>query len=345
MMRRCRAVLLVLAMVVGVSGCGDQSSNTGDTVLRVGFLPQNTKANYAVEMADGFRAGVQRVDGVEAAVVAPDVLDGPTQLAMFKNLTGQPIDSVAVHTAFGDLFAGPMADSVKRGVPVISVDSRPPPSSNVEFYIGNDNYQLGQLLADQIIGGLPANATGTVVLGSTTPGTYALDRRGDGMRAKFRERLPGVKVIGPFETKRDPKVNMSTWTTLIKANPKALAFLGTGNFDAVSLGSLRIRTKGKWLAGAFDLEQAALAAVKSGDLVLVSPEHYLKGSIAGRLMADHAKNGDDFPKGWLYVPGLAITAANIDAILARQATPEAKAAYINPQVDKIIKDPASLRPL
>lgn len=345
MARRWWAILLVLGLVVGAAGCADDSPQAGTAEPKVAFMPQNTGANYAVEMADGFRGGVRQVGGVQAAVVAPEVVDGPAQLAMFKELTSTPVEAVGVHTAFSDLFAQPMAQAAEKGISVISVDSRPPPSSNVQLYVGNDNRELGQMLADQVIDQVPADSTGLIVIGSTTPGTYALDQRSDGMREQIRKRLPGVKVIGPFETKRDPKVNMASWTAFVKAYPKALAFLGTGNFDAVSLGSLRQRTKAAWRAGAFDLEPVALDAVKSGDLVLVSPEHYLKGSIAGRLMAGHAKDGAALPRGWLKVPGLVINQTNVDAVLARQGGPEAKDAYVTPIADKIIKDPAALRPL
>lgn len=345
MLRRWLVSVLVLGLVAGAAGCADAASESGGTAPRVGFVPQNTRANYAVEMAEGFRSGVQRAGGVEAVVMAPDVVDGPAQLAMFQKLIREPIDAVAVHTAFGDLFAGPMSETVGKGVPVVSVDSRPPPSSGIKLYVGNDNRQLGHLLADLVIDKLPAEVTGTVVLGSTTPGTYALDQRSDGMREQLRRRLPGVKVVGPFETKRDPKVNLASWTTLVQANPKALAFLGTGNFDAVSLATLRARTKGSWQAGAFDLEPAALAAVKAGHLVLVSPEHYLKGAVTGRLMATYAKDRTALPAGWLQIPALAVTGANIDTVIARQATSDTKYAQLAPLVDKIIKDPAALRPL
>jgi hypothetical protein len=40
-----------------------------------------------------------------------------------------------------------------------------------------------------------------------------------------------------------------------------------------------------------------------------------------------------------------VNPANIDAIIARQATPESRAAALNPQVDKILKDSSYLRPM
>lgn len=345
MLRRCAATLLVLGMVVGATGCSQAASRPDDSPPKVGFVVQNTKFNYAIEMADGFRSGVSQVGGVQEVVVGPEVVDGPAQVAMFDDLAKSPIDGISVFTAFADLFAAPMAAANKKGIPVMTVDSRPPPGSDVKLYIGNDNRQLGQLLADQVIDKLPPNATGKIVLGITTPGTPSLDQRADGAREQIRKRLPGVKVVGPFDTKRDPAINLGVWTSLVKSNPTALAFLGTGNVDAVNLAAVRRSTKGTWQAGAFDLEPAALKGVKDGHIVLVSPEHFLKGAIAGRVLARKAKDGDALPQGWLYIAGLAVNRSNIDAIMARQASLQAKTAYFEPLIQTALTDPAALRPL
>jgi ribose transport system substrate-binding protein len=153
-------------------------------------------------------------------------------------------------------------------------------------------------------------------------------------------------VVGPFDTKREVASNLAAWKLLVKANPDALAFLGTGDADSWHLAEIRRSTHGKWLAGGFDLDPRSLQAVKDGDLLLVSPEHFLKGAIAGRLQAEHARTGKALPKGWIYTPGLAVTPANVDKIIARQASPEAKRAWFAPLVQQILDHrSAYLRPI
>ena len=78
--------------------------------------------------------------------------------------------------------------------------------------------------------------------------------------------------------------------------------------------------------------------MRSHDLVLVSPEHFLKGALAGRLQARTAKGEGDLPTGWVYVPGLAVTPRNVDAVSARQASAESRRAALMPQVDRIFGD-------
>jgi ribose transport system substrate-binding protein len=96
-------------------------------------------------------------------------------------------------------------------------------------------------------------------------------------------------------------------------------------------------SRGTWLAGAFDLDPRSLQAVRDGQLLLVSPEHFLKGAVAGRLQAQHAADGKALPKGWIYTPGMAISRTNIEEISTRQQSPEAKAAWSAPQVSKILE--------
>ena len=48
----------------------------------------------------------------------------------------------------------------------------------------------------------------------------------------------------------------------------------------------------------------------------------------------------------MYVPGLAVTPATVDAVIARQASPQAREAALMPEVDRILHDlPPHLRDL
>jgi ribose transport system substrate-binding protein len=300
--------------------------------------------SFAIEMADGFRSGVKQVGGVDQVVSGPQHVDGQRQLQILQDLTKTNTDGISVLTLTPDLLAQSLADAAKSGIPLIAVDNPAPPSSNIKLFIGNDNYVLGQELADEVISKLPANATGKIVLGTSQPGIPVLDQRASGMRDEIRKKLPGVSVVGPFDSRGEPGLNLAAWTTLVKANPTALAFLGTGEHDGYNLASIRKSTKGSWLAAAFDLNPKALQAVKDGDLLLMSPEHFVKGALAGRLQAKHAKDGAALPEGWLYTPGLAVNQANIDAIVSRQTSVEAREAYFAAQIDKILSDKSYLRP-
>jgi ribose transport system substrate-binding protein len=335
---------LALLLLLGPVACTKQDEQK-DRTPTVGFAVANKQLNFSQEMSLGFMAGVNQVKGVSLQVDGPNIVDGPRQLALFQEMKKSAPDGISVFTLTPELFAEPMAAAIAEGVPIIAVDSPALPSAGVELFIGNDSYELGRLLARKVITQLPTNATGKVVLGTASPGVSVLDRRAMGIRDEFKERLPAVTVFGPFDTKQEVEANLEAWEILVKVNPSALAFIGTSDADGWNLAEIRHREIASWVAGAFDIDPKSLAAVKAGDLILVSPEHYVKGAVAGRLQAEHAKTGKALPKGWLYVPGLAIDRFNVDEILARQATVATRAEASSAVVEKVLTDPAYLRPM
>jgi ribose transport system substrate-binding protein len=345
--RRIGAMAAILGLALGAAGCG-QAAKAPARKPTVAFVLPSTELNFAAEMATGFGSGVRQVGGVDFMIEGTARMDNAGEAKIFKDLieSGKARDGISVFMQAADLFAPLIADAHTKNIPMIAVDNRMDSTSNVDLFVGNDNYALGQMLADEVINKLPAAASGVVVLGTPVPGVPVLEQRVKGMRDEFRRRLPDVNVIGPFDTKQDPLVNLTAWQSLVAANPDALAFLGAGDADAYNLASIRKSKNAKWLAGAFDLDPRSLQAVKDGDLLLVSPEHFVKGSIAGQIQAQHAKDGKAMPKGWIYTPGLAITQANIDEIMKRQESVTAKENWFKPRVDAILQDLKTyLRPL
>lgn len=328
-------------LVVAAGGC--TAGDSDDGTPHVGFVVANTQLSFSIQMGAGFTSGVARVGGVTSEVTGPNIVDGPGQLKLFQDLRSRVKDGISVFTLSPEIFSQPMADAVANDTPIIAVDNPPLAASNVGLFVGNDNYQLGTLLADEAIAKLPAGATGKIIIGTSTPGVAVLDRRAKGIRDRLKEKLPGVTVVGPFDTKQETTANLAAWRTLVEVNKGALAFLGTGDADGWNLATIKQQTKATWVAGAFDLDPRSLAAVKAGDLALVSPEHFVKGEVAGQLQAEHAKNGTPLPQGWYYVPGLAVNQSNIDTVIARQSSDEATAAAVAGQVDTILTDKSYLR--
>lgn len=344
------AVGLAVGVMVGPAGCTQADAETTKPAKTpvVAIVVPSTEQNFAKEMAAGFGAGVKQVGGVEYLVAGTTRMDSAGEAKVFQDLvrSKKAAAGITLFMHAADVFAPLIAEARAQNIPMIAVDNKLDPTSKVPLYVGNDNYALGQLLADEAIGKLPADAEGDIVLGTPLPGVPVLELRAKGMRDQFAKRLPKVNVIGPFDTKTDPLVNRSTWQKVVDANPRALGFFGTGDADGYNLASIRKAAGATWLAGAYDLDPKSLQAVKDGDLLLVSPEHFVEGALAGRVQAQHAKDGKPMPEGWIYTPGLAITKANVDDIIKRQQSDDAKAAWFKPQIDKILSDRKTyLRPL
>jgi len=338
-----RAFAVVTAVLLSLTGCVGGSARTDESVA---FLAANVRLAYVQEMTMGFGSGVERIGGVAHTESGPAVGDTTHQLTMFQDVRARNRHGVSVFTLSPELLAGSLAAAQRDGTPVIAVHSPPATGSGVTLYVGNDNYELGEMLADQVAAQLPPWVNGVAVLGASVPGAAALDQRAAGLRAQLATKRPGLQLLGPFDTKEDPAANWESWQVLVRANPGALAFLSVGDDDAGTLAAVRERTGGTWLAGGFGLDMRSLRAVRAGDLLLVSPEPFVQGAVAGQLQAAHAKSGRALPQGWIVVPGLAITAANVTQIMMRQVSEATRDASSQALVQDIVINLAGyLRPL
>jgi ABC-type sugar transport system substrate-binding protein len=329
----------------GTPAPGASGANTGK--LAMGIAVANISLNFAHEMAEGATSAAQHDGNIDFQTVGPPNTDGPAEEKLFGNLVRTATDGVVLENLDPPIFTRPAADAVDAGVPVVALDTAPTDGSKVTFYVGNDNYELGAMLADELLKRLPAQPTGTVVVGVPNPGTPVLDSRAKGISDTLAAKAPGITVLGPFQTYSDPNQNLSAWQALVHANPTALAFLGVGDADSYDLAKIKRDENGQYLVAGADVDAKTLQEVKAGAaFVTVDPEHFLKGYVATALLIRSVREGTPLPAGWLHMPGLVVDQQNIDAIIARQTSPEAAYAYYKPQIDKILADPTSvLQPL
>jgi ribose transport system substrate-binding protein len=331
----------LLAIVVSltlVAGCGSSSGGGGDGA-KLGFAVATTSEDFAQQMADGGKYAASKFDGVEVQVSGPPGVDGPAEVKLLQDLGRTATDGIAVENLAPDLFVRPMADIAKKDIPLVAVDTVPLDGSNVNTYVGNDNVGIGRMLAEEAIRLLGPDASGTVVVGTTVPGVPVLDQRATGIKEAFAEKLPNVKVLGPFETKIEPTLNFGIWNGLVKANPNALAFLGTGDQDSYNLAKIKQENKGTYLTAGFDLNAATLRAVKDGtNFATLSPEHFMKGAVAIRMLAEAATDGKALPEGWIDSGALLVTKDNVDEIIARQESDSAKDKWFGPKLEDFFKN-------
>lgn len=339
MVRLARTALpAVLFAWAGLSGCG--TDQTSDDPPTIGFVSQNTSRDFSKEMSEGFRAGATIAGGVRTEVTGPATHDGLKQVELLRDLATRARGGIGLSAVAPELVAEPMAQVIAQGIPMIAVaGGQVAPGSGVELLIENDNYELGRMLADATAERLPPDTAGKIVIGSNSPAMPALDQRSLGMRERLAERLPKLQVIGPLDTGRDLPANLATWHRLADANPDAVALLGAGDVDAINLAAVHAAKNAKWLAAAFSLDPKALQGVKDGHLFAsVSAEQFLKGAVAGWLLAEHAKNGRALPRGWLVAPGLVVQASNVDEIIRRQSSETNRLVSARPQIAALTAD-------
>jgi ribose transport system substrate-binding protein len=340
------AAALVLGGCSSSSGGGAAGSSSG-TKLKMGIAVANISLNFAHEMVLGAQAAAQHAGGVDFSAVGPAQTDGPAEEQLFQNLTTTAPDGIVLENLDPPIFTRPAQQAVAKGIPVVALDTSPTPGSNVDFYVGNDNYELGVLLAQQLLKRLPAKPSGTVVIGEPNPGTPVLDSRAKGIKDTLNAQAPGITVLGPFETYSDPGQNYSAWLSQVHAHPSALAFLGVGDADSYNLAKIKQQENGKYLVAGMDVDAQTLQDVKAGlDFVTIDPEHFLKAYIATTLLIQSVKNHTKLPQGWFETPGLVVDQSNVDAIIQRETSPAAAYTWYLPQITKLLGDvQANMKPL
>jgi ABC-type sugar transport system substrate-binding protein len=364
MSRSPRSVAVTVAIVVtvafGVAACGgsdNSSSGSGGSSssggekkaakdVTLAMITATTTQNAFQEMAFGAKAAAG-AEGIKLNSAAPNGIDGPKEVQLFQAAMQTSKDGIATMTTTPDLFARPFSQAVARGIPQVSVDTPPPPGSNVTTFVGNDNVQVGQTLANAMLQRIPADAKGEIVLGNPIPGLPVLDQRVQGMKQVLQQERPSIKLVGPLNTGPEPTQNFNAWQGIVKAHPKAIAFMDPGDQAAVSLARIQQQTGKKLLVGGADVDPIALQAVKNGRVyALADPEHWLKGYIAIALLARQARDGTALPKGWWNPGASLVNSQNIDKILQRQKSSATRTAYYKATVDKELANPtAYLKPL
>src|SRR3954471_12816643 len=334
---------LVALTALAVAGCGSANKSAGSEsssgsgsgaggakTAKVAFVYPTTTTNFAQEMALGAKAAAADTPGVHLTESAPAEVNGPKQVQLFQAATRASKDGVAMMTLTPDLFIRPLQTAAAQNVPLVAVDVPPPKGAEqaVKLLIGNSNVEIGQDLAKALLPKIPKDAKGEVLIGTDTPGLPVLEQRNQGFKETMGKERPGLTFL-VFDAKQSPTDNFNTWSAQVKAHPDAVAYVGPGSQAAVSLSRIQRKPgQKKLLVGACDLDPVALQGVKDGYVeALVSPEHWLKGYIAVKLMAQAAQSGKPLAEGWWNPGALIVNAKNIDEILTRQKDGGSRSAY------------------
>jgi ABC-type sugar transport system substrate-binding protein len=340
-------VVLLLTACNGIfSGPVNNTPIKAASTIHIGFVTETASQNFASEMADGARYAANQYH-IKADILAPPTVDDAAALRIFQHMMQVDRDGIGVETLAPNLFVPLEADAVQQRIPIIAVDTTPPPASHITTYIGNDNVEAGVMLAAAAINLLPGIAYGNVLLGVDTPGVPVLDYRAQGIKQQFQKLRPGLHIIGPFNSAQLPQQNYQSWNEMMQTHTDIVAGLGVGDPDNASLAQIKQADHSTYLTGAFDLNEAGLQAVANGtNFALVDPEHFLKGYVAMRLLIEHALYGTAIPIGWWNTGALLVTQSNVQNIISRQVSQVAKGQFYQPIIDNQFANPAAqMKPL
>jgi ABC-type sugar transport system substrate-binding protein len=359
------ALAFVVVLMVGLTGCGSSTTTTtaaavtettaapttdttataattGTTAapkqVNIAYNYATSAVNAMQEMALGATAAAESSPGVTFTQASPGPPDVPKQVSLLQAAENTSKDGIAIQSLQPDLFARPAADAKAKNIPLVAVDA---PIPNIDLVISNSNYDLGAMVATEIIKSIPADAKGEVVMGIAVPGLSVLEQRIKGMEDVLKKERPGLTFAGPYDTKMTPTEAYAAWSEIVKAHPDAVAYMWPGSADSGALADIQRQTGKKLLCAGCDLEDKGLQGIKDGYIMaLGSPEHWMKGYIATKLLINSAQLGTPLPTGWWNTGSLLVTSANVDEIMARQVDNKTRLAWFQKQVDEQLANSA-----
>lgn len=302
------------------TGEGASSSPGTGGKVKVALVLGLTANPFMQEVSVGSQDAADELGGT-LTITGPPAPNPTVGVNELKQVVAQGMAGVSIMPLPATLWSKGISDAAAK-TKVNTINTLPVQGSKgAETYIGINDAEASTTLLDHLFTTLGANPTGEVVLGTCIPGVSALDTRTATYVSYLKAKAPNVKVIGPLTTTTDPSKNLSTWQQAYAAHPKALAYIGNCDNDGPSLGRMHQQHPGKYLTATFDVDPSSLTSIKGGSLTAAIDESpYARGYLATAALILQAQ-GKPAITGFINVKGVLVTPANVDAIIAREATP------------------------
>jgi ribose transport system substrate-binding protein len=353
--------LIALAMFASACGGGGGSSSSGSSgssggstststegKVKLGALMSITGIPFSTELSEGAEAGAEVV-GAEMQIAGPPNIDPTVAIKQFEDMVASKPGGVAVFPIPPEIWGPPSKRAVEAGVKVASLNVPPVEGSEVPLFVGMKEKQAGEQLAHAFVEELGSNASGQIVLGIGVPGEPTNENRIYGFEAEIEKEMPNVEIVGPLTTSTEPIEALNAWAQIFQKYPNALAYLGNTDSDCSALSKLKKEGMGKGvLVGAFDpsVENGCLPAIEEGFvLAALYQQPYLQGYVVSRILGEAVKAGEELPEGWIDTGSVLVDKENAKEISQSLSSPQERAAYFKPKIEKIFANGLSGLPL
>ncbi|NQT93732.1 MAG: substrate-binding domain-containing protein, partial [Lentisphaerae bacterium] len=154
-MRRFVLAAFCVGLVLGVTGCGQKGSEEGVGRLKIAVIPKGTTHSFWKTIHAGASKAAQEMD-VDVIWQGPHKEDDrQMQIQVVQNFISRSVDAIVLAPLDDRALAIPVASAVKRGIPVIVIDSDLQSDAHSSF-VATDNQAGGKLCAKrlcELIGG------------------------------------------------------------------------------------------------------------------------------------------------------------------------------------------------
>jgi ABC-type sugar transport system substrate-binding protein len=332
-----KSTILLLAASLAV-GCNKPPSGsaTASAKPKIGYVLHGL-SDFTQVIKQGAEDAA-RAENVSVDVVGPAGFSSADAIALFEGMTQKHVDGLIAIPMPGEVWITPIRQAAEAGIPVLTANVSSPGSAATTWF-GQNEYASGVILATELRKFLAAQgkSEGRIVVGICAPGVGVLVDRYNG----FKSGMAGTKfqISEPFDVNTENTANYGAWENLAGANPNMVAMIGLCSMDLPNMARLKVRTKGQWLIGGYDLSRDTLDALRAGTIQVVVGQHpYLQGYLPVLALARHLRTRQAIPNGWVNVGTEVITRENVDGLYGRETDPKKQTEWYASYVTKNFSD-------
>ena len=271
-MKKFLLVVLVLALVFSMAGCGQKTEsavdNTEDPIV-IGFVPMTMNNEYFITMVNGAKQKAEEL-GVQLDVQAADQhASAAAQLTIVENMITAGVDGICIVPSSSEGLSVALQKCKEAGIPVINLDTKinkevlDEAGLSVPFF-GTDNYAGAASAGEYVLANLKEGID-TAILTGIEGQQNAADRR-NGFYDVVKDK---VNVVAEQSANWEVDQGYTATQNIISANPTVeLIFasndgMAIGAISAVEEAGLSDQIQ---IIG-FDAISEALNLVESGNML------------------------------------------------------------------------------
>jgi ribose transport system substrate-binding protein len=171
----------------------------------------------------------------------------------------------------------PVQEAVKKGIPVVMIDSGINDTTTPVCYIATDNVKGGQVAADTLAKAI--GEKGNVALLSMVKGAASSDQRDQGFKEGLKK-YPNIHLVATQYTANKVDTAVDQTTNILTAHPDLVGIFSTSEPNGVGAANALKQRKlnGKVTLVAFDSSKEEVAALEDGTiLALMVQDPYQMG--------------------------------------------------------------------
>lgn len=207
------------------------------------------------------------------------------QLNLLEKAIAARVDGIIVQGLNEENFTPVIDKAVKRGIPVITIDTDAPGSQRLA-YVGTDNMAAGERLGQLVVETTGGSGKIGVIIGSDQSANQL--QRLDGLR-QVVEQHSGLEIVDVRSSNISHMEAIQQAASMLREHPEIDILIGTSATDALGMlqAAKSLKRDTLTIIG-FDTQKETLAAIRNGEIeATIAQQPYLIGGMAVKLLYDY----------------------------------------------------------